>query len=133
MYTWKNPFYLTVRAGSIYFEVGGQFSYVLYVIEHPDYDPDTLENDIAIIILVAPFLFTNTVNKIQLPAQGSSEGTTEGTELVVSGYGIIAEGTTVPADVLMQVTVPVTSVETCVEEYDERIHDTNVCAGKIYA
>lgn len=58
----------------------------LKFIPHPEYDADTKNNDIAIVHLPRPLIFTGETASIILPASNSRE-LKEGHELVVTGYG----------------------------------------------
>lgn len=123
----------TVRAGHTSDsnpESTAQTRYVSNIITHPNYNPDTTENDIAILKLSSPFTFNTYVNKIVIPAQGSTTGTASGTNLVATGWGATSEGGN-GSDQLLKVTLPVVSNSKCNTAYGGGITNSMICAGKI--
>jgi len=63
----------------------GQNFFVDLKIEHEDYNPSTLENDIALLFLDRPATFNSLVRNISIPPQGSD--VTIGKSCVISGWG----------------------------------------------
>ena len=55
---------------------------------HPDYDPNTFDNDIALVPMVQPVQYTNDIR----PACLADEAPADGTEVVISGWGTISAG-----------------------------------------
>lgn len=62
-----------IRAGSSYSNKNGIVVDVLNVIPHPDFDTETLENDICIIKLVQSLSLSNTIDVIQLATNHPSD------------------------------------------------------------
>lgn len=95
-------------------------------IVHPDYDSSQLSFDVAILELKTPLVFSEKVNKIDLP---SEEELAENTTVVVTGYGV--------TDVkksrrrLQVVEVPIVSREKCRNAYGAVVTDDMICAGKL--
>lgn len=99
---------------------------VISVDNHPDYDPITMDNDIAIVTLESPSL----VNFVPLYEGLSSLAGRMGTSV---GLGALASGGSFP-DTTQQVDVPIISNETCnaglvQEGYAEEATPLMVCAG----
>ena len=68
-----------------------QISAVSGIIPHPDYNPDTKENDIAIISLVTDIAFNSEVIPVNLYYEGIGGPEILGDECVVSGWGVTYE------------------------------------------
>ena len=99
---------------------------VISVDNHPDYDPVTMDNDIAIVTLESPSL----VNFVPLYEGLSSLAGRMGTSV---GLGALASGGSFP-DTTQQVDVPIISNETCnaglvQAGYGEEATSLMVCAG----
>ena len=98
------------------------------IILHDDYDPYSLHSDICILELdgvadtSSPFIGT-----IDLPSAG--EEYPVGEECVVCGWGTTSEDGDHPT-VLMKVTIPIVSDDTCRAAYGEdEIVSSQLCAG----
>lgn len=118
---------LSVRAGSTYSQSGGQLIPVSKIVQHSSYNDNTLNNDIAVMILRSPLnLNGNSVSAIRLPNQGENVGV--GANGQVSGWGAEREGGSV-ASALRVVTVPVVSNQQCNSLYGGGITANMVCAG----
>merc|ERR1719330_1121874 len=81
---------------------------VAEIINHPDYDDGTTDNDYAILRLANPVTFTNEVSPACLPADLSATFT--GVLATVTGWGTLSSGGSQPT-VLQEVDVTVTSNE----------------------
>ncbi|XP_076039178.1 transmembrane protease serine 11D-like [Oratosquilla oratoria] len=98
------------------------------IIIHPDYNDQTLENDIALVHLETPVPFSNTVLPVCLAASPPKVGTLS----VVSGWGSLSYGGSYP-DFLQEVGVDIVSNEECDEAYGRDgfpITDGMICAAK---
>jgi len=98
---------------------------VTQIVIHPDYDGFALKNDVAVWRVSAPFTYSlhvqaaNIARPEFIPEQN----------VVVAGWGALTEGGSSPT-VLMKVTVPMVTVETCREAYGSSlIVDGMICAG----
>ncbi|XP_058510114.1 transmembrane protease serine 9-like [Solea solea] len=104
---------------------------VRLIINHPDYDSDTNNNDISLLKLAAPVTFTNYILPVCLAAPGSSFH--NGTSTWVTGWGNIASGDPLPSPGnLMEVEVPVVGNRQCFCDYSVRNIDITgnmICAG----
>jgi transmembrane serine protease 3 len=84
-------------------------------VMHPQYDPVTTINDIAIIKLEKPIKFSPTVQPACLPQPG--ENVPDNAQGIVAGWGYTREGAYETSRILMQVGVPVVNGQTCVSNY----------------
>jgi len=105
---------------------------VAEILDHPDYNSDTLDNDFAILRLANPVNFTNEVSPACLPADVSA--TYAGVLATVTGWGTMKAGYGAPGGKrpteLQEVDVPVGTNEWCNEKYGYGITDNMICAGE---
>ena len=99
---------------------------VAEIINHPNYDSQTLDNDFSILRLSNPVTFTNAVSPACLPADRSN--TYAGVTATVTGWGDLSTGGSSP-DVLQEVDVTVTTNAECNNVYGGEITKNMVCAG----
>merc|ERR1712181_177199 len=93
---------------------------VAEIINHPNYDDGTTDNDYAILRLANPVTFTNEVSTACLPADLSA---------TVAGWGTLSSGGNQP-NVLQEVDVTVTSNTACKQAYGSSMITANmVCAA----
>jgi len=106
----------------------GQTFLVDLKIEHEDYNPATLENDIALLFLDREAVFNSLVRNISVPPQGSD--VTVGKSCVISGWGTTSETATSSPSILQHANVPVLSNRKC-QTYlrSIRVVDVFLCAG----
>ncbi|XP_070837446.1 serine protease 48-like [Chaetodon trifascialis] len=102
---------------------------VTQIINHPDYNSKTNNNDICLLKLSSPVTFTNYILPVCLAAAGSSLHS--GTNTWVTGWGNVGFGVSLPfPQNLMEVEVPVVGNRQCNCDYGEgTITDNMVCAG----
>ncbi|CAG0907275.1 unnamed protein product [Cyprideis torosa] len=98
------------------------------VVQHPDYDGFTLENDISLLRLATPLTLGATQDAISTATQPQfAYG-----DLTVVGWGSTREGGST-VDELLQVTVPFVDDEACNDYYSSSgydIADSMICAGE---
>lgn len=98
---------------------------VVDVRQHLDFDPATYDNDISILKMHQATMFNTYIWPVCMPPAGE---TWEGWMGVVTGWGTQFFGG--PAsDVLMEVTLPIWTQESCRSVFPQRIGDTVICAG----
>lgn len=101
---------------------------VSQIINHPDYDSNTNDNDISLLRLSSPVDFTDYIKPVCLAADSSvfSAGTTSW----VTGWGTISgDGLTLPfPQTLQEVSVPIVSNSQCNDAYGS-ITSNMICAG----
>uniref|UniRef100_UPI0009B362F0 transmembrane protease serine 9-like n=1 Tax=Monopterus albus TaxID=43700 RepID=UPI0009B362F0 len=105
------------------------FRTVTQIISHPDFNPATLDNDIALVRLSSPVNFTTHVLPVCLAASGSTFY--NGTDAWVTGWGNTAIGVPPPVPYnLREVDVPVVGNRQCNCDYGVgTITDNMMCAG----
>lgn len=116
---------LIIRAGSTYYEFGGQHVQVLQVFNHPQYSESTLDNDISILWIQALKLDAS-VRQIRLPSQG--QGLAVGVQAHVAGWGNICENC-IHSPILRYIYVPILSQAECNKLYGGLITTNMFCAG----
>lgn len=85
------------------------------VIIHDDYDPNTSDNDVALLMLKEP----SKQQPIEIIEQDDPGNlTVPGTRTVVTGWGLLREGGQ-SSDILMEVEVPIVSNNVANEQYGE--------------
>lgn len=116
----------SIRAGNTFHSVGTKIA-VSRVIENNDYDPDSTDNDMAILKLATPLTFSAKIKPIAL--QDSGDEVPERTIAYVSGWGAIREGNQDTPAALRAVDVRVISHSDCVESYGPGMISTHMlCA-----
>ncbi|XP_067379615.1 transmembrane protease serine 9-like [Channa argus] len=102
---------------------------VTQIINHPNYNPSTMENDISLLKLSSPVNFNNYILPVCLAASNSTFY--RGTDTWAAGWGNIASGVPPPAPYnLMEVEVPVVGNRQCNCDYGVgTITDNMMCAG----
>ncbi|ENN83614.1 hypothetical protein YQE_00031, partial [Dendroctonus ponderosae] len=105
-----------------------QDSYISRTIVHPDYNPKTHQNDIALIQISKPANFTTNVQPICLPISEMNDDLT-GKFAVVSGWGLTEKG--LSSSILLKASLPVFPLTTCRKIYGAFIPvtETQICAG----
>lgn len=101
----------------------------MVAIEHPKYDPDTVDNDIALLKLHTPFEINNLVSPICLPSPNDEMSVdSRGTIL---GWGKKWDLDSHGTHVLHEAEVPIVGQEDCRNVYKDKymITDNMVCAG----
>ncbi len=101
---------------------------VTQTIPHPQYDPNTSDNDIALLKLATAATLTDRVQTVALTGPGDAPLAAVGTLATVTGWGALTEGGTSP-DVLYQVSVPIVSNQDCNTAYGGGITENMLCAG----
>lgn len=76
-----------LRFGSLALTTGGQTQTATGTINHPDYNPVNLNNDISIIPIPTPLTFTDAIQYIRLPTAGQVGSTFLDVQGRVSGWG----------------------------------------------
>jgi len=99
---------------------------VSQIVRHPQYNSNTLANDIAVWRVNQPFTF----NQYVAAANLAPEGFVPGSVLHVAGWGTLTSGGQLPS-VLMRVNVPFVSDASCKQSYGQsEILPGMICAGE---
>jgi len=121
---------LQIRYNTLTHGSGGTLVLVSDLFIHENYDSYEIDNDVAVIITATPLDFSGpNAAVVQLPAQGQDPA--EGSEVIVSGWGTLTEGSgSLPAN-LQKVLVPIVGRPKCNTQYASfgGITDAMICAG----
>ncbi|OXA61680.1 trypsin-1 [Folsomia candida] len=96
------------------------------IVQHPEYNKATFENDIALVKVFPPFNYTEFIKNFQLPsihfiAAGN---------VTTAGWGVLEEGSTQVSPVLRKVTVSVFPNIDCSKTYGKDFHtEKMICAA----
>lgn len=107
---------MSIRVGSTSSINGGETYRVSKKLEHPNYNVSTFDYDVAILTLYQPIIFSNKIQPISLPKQGSKISAGEPT--LVTGWGFTEENIGKTEDHLRAVTVPIIDIVKCQKMYE---------------
>ena len=119
----------------------GQVIDVAHVVMHPDYDPDTAENNVALLRLAAPAQLSATVQPVRLATATDLDLYRPGTLGAVTGWGSTDSYFGPKVDVLHGASVSIVDQNVCDAVYAElldvpdvvgvpdAIFDSEICAG----
>ncbi|XP_071167955.1 trypsin-like [Mytilus edulis] len=95
---------------------------------HPQYNADTFDNDIAVLFVQGEISETEQVGPIQLPKEDSS--VFNGQECLISGWGALKEGEEAP-EILQEAWVDLFSNAMCYGKYNDGFNrNVMICGGK---
>lgn len=124
------PDALDIYSGSIKLSSGGKVHRVSRVIIHPDYDPESFDNDIALIEMVSPFVYNQNLKKIEFPSRTEAQGLlSSGAKLTVSGWGKTETGNL--SDHLMRADIDFVTEQRCRRSYGSYLTESMFCAGSV--
>ncbi|XP_059045153.1 brachyurin-like [Achroia grisella] len=99
------------------------------VAVHPNWNPLTISNDIAV-IRVTPVTFSNVIQPIALPAGAELNNNFVGVNALASGYGLTSDGGSISlGQRLSSVTLPVITNGECLSVYGNVIIDSTLCTS----
>ncbi|XP_036905195.1 trypsin-like [Sturnira hondurensis] len=102
-----------------------QFINAAKIIRHPNFDADTLDNDIMLIKLSSPVTFNSQVAPISLPKSCAGPGT----QCLISGWGNTKSfGSNYP-ELPQCLDAPILSSRACNSAYPSQITDNMICVG----
>ena len=122
--------YAYLGAHNLYDEEDGRkIIYTTEFVEHPDYDVESIANDVALVRLPKNSLpeYTNNIKPGCLPARGFQDVSLGEVTLNAVGWGKTNNGANI-SPVLNQLPVTLVSNEDCRKSYGDIIRDTNLCA-----
>jgi len=100
---------------------------VAQIVRHPQYNSNTLANDIAVWRLNSPLTFNQWVAAANVAPQGYAWTTPR--DVDVAGWGTLASGGNLP-NVLMRVSVPAVTDASCKQSYgSSEVLPGMICAG----
>uniref|UniRef100_A0A8C9W9U9 Chymotrypsinogen B, tandem duplicate 3 n=1 Tax=Scleropages formosus TaxID=113540 RepID=A0A8C9W9U9_SCLFO len=97
------------------------------VFTHPEWDPSTINNDIALIKLASPVTLNRNSSPVCLA--GSSDVYEPGTRCVTTGWGLTRYNALFTPNQLQQAALPVVSKDQCMDHWGSMISDVMICAG----
>jgi len=101
---------------------------VTRLVEHEGYDDWEIINDVAVLNIDEPLVWSNRINHVDLPLWNYY--VPSGRILTVSGWGDLEYDAQEYPDILMSVEVPALSNPECQDVYDEEeILEQHICAG----
>ncbi|XP_029375353.1 transmembrane protease serine 2 [Echeneis naucrates] len=129
---YSRPYLWTVYSGDVsLIKMGfGSGKTVEKIISHANYDPDTKDNDIALLKLNTPLSFTGTVKPVCLPNFGMELYANH--QAWITGWGALRSSGPAP-DKLNQAQVTIYSREICNRQdvLGGHVTETMICAGKL--
>ncbi|XP_030752524.1 transmembrane protease serine 9-like [Sitophilus oryzae] len=121
---------ITIRAGSSYSASGGQILQVKTINAHPDYDPYTQENDVAVLELATDLTYGPGVAPIELPSNTTTFVDDQAAN--ATGWGYTVRYGPYAAAQLQHITVSLLTTETCRSKYyNKYLYDSMICAGEL--
>ncbi|CAH0625498.1 unnamed protein product [Chrysodeixis includens] len=120
----------TVVLGSNFLFSGGRRIVTRDVVMHPQWNPQTVANDIAIIRLGESISYSNVIQPIALPSGNDLNNDFNGWSALASGYGHTFDGASIGNNQrLSSVTLSVIDNPSCAAVYGSYVRDTNVCTS----
>lgn len=106
-------------------------SFISKIIVHRDYNEHTNDNDIALLKLRNPLVFTAKIMPACLPT--ANQQFLDGSSCWITGFGLVDENANSASHSLLEAQVNIISRTTCNTRkiYDGRITDNMMCAGKL--
>lgn len=108
-------------------DVGEMFIKLQKDIPHPNYDYDTITDDIALLKLAKPVSVSKTIGFACLPEE--ADKLPEQYMCYILGWGKKQNTDIFGSTVLREARVPLVKRKTCQRAFNYPIHDTQVCAG----
>ncbi|XP_069505706.1 transmembrane protease serine 9 [Ambystoma mexicanum] len=99
------------------------------VIQHPYYNPSTLDFDVAVLELRNSLAFSKYIQPLCLPS--NIQKLPAGWKCMISGWGNVKEGNVAKPDVLQKASVGIIDQKICNILYNFSITDRMICAGFI--
>ncbi|XP_050348343.1 trypsin CFT-1-like [Nymphalis io] len=120
------PNLFQIRVGSSFASSGGYVHLVSQIINHPEYNEDTLNNDISVLRVTQAFAFGNTIQAGRIP--GSNYGLADNQVVWAIGWGQTSLAST-PSEQLRHVQIWTINQDICRNNYGGGITDNMLCAG----
>ncbi|XP_072941878.1 trypsin-like [Epargyreus clarus] len=120
------PSAIRLRVGSTRRDSGGRIVAVSNVTVHPQYGRPQFDNDIAVLRLARPLVFSNSISSIRLPQPRQAVPLVR---LTVTGWGLTALGGRRIPRTMMEAHVPVVPHWLCRLSYGEALTGNMFCGG----
>ncbi|XP_050348330.1 trypsin CFT-1-like [Nymphalis io] len=115
-----------VRVGSSFASSGGSIHSVSRIINHPNYNDLTKNNDISLLRVSQAFPIGNIVKVGRIPS--SNSGVADGQAVWAIGWGMTSFGGS-PSEQLRHVQIWTVNQNTCRSAYGSMVNDNMLCAG----
>ena len=109
----------------------GQLIDVRNIIRHFNYDPSTLDNDIAILELETAITFNDNVQPVRIINEANRNLINAGQQVTVSGWGWITPGRSSSPNHLREVTVPIITNAEANRQLARLVTDNMIATGYI--
>jgi trypsin len=123
----STPKDLLVRAGSKYFNRGGDLHRVKRFEIHPGYNSSMKDFDISLLFLAKPIQIEKNVMEV-VEISKRNESIDDGTFGLVCGWGMTMNDNE-SMELLRGVVIPTVNRETCQAAYPKLMNDLKICAG----
>ncbi|GAB6023778.1 hypothetical protein CHUAL_008530 [Chamberlinius hualienensis] len=124
----RNRLYVRVGEHDLSEQEGPEQEYrVVEHYLHPNYNPGTMDNDIALLKLSSPVVASKYVQLACLPKMNAS--LPQGQSCVILGWGKESHTDLTGTEVLHQARIPIVDMNSCQNGYDYYITDNMFCAG----
>ncbi|NXG45403.1 CTRL protease, partial [Psilopogon haemacephalus] len=110
---------------------GVQVKTVARAITHPNWNPNTFNNDITLLRLSTPAQLGSTVSPICLAP--ANLNLPDNLQCVTTGWGRVNPNSQALAALLQQLTLPLISQSQCMQYWGNRITSSMLCAGGVGA
>lgn len=121
------PDALSIRAGSSLYSSGGVTKNVSKIFVHPQYNPELIDYDIAVLKLNSPLILSGSIQPIALPESTTNYPT--GSLAYISGWGLLTESSQTITTQLRGVVVPTIDHSICNRIYNGIVTPRMLCAG----
>uniref|UniRef100_A0A2A4JGD4 Peptidase S1 domain-containing protein n=1 Tax=Heliothis virescens TaxID=7102 RepID=A0A2A4JGD4_HELVI len=123
-----NSFTVVLGSNTLFF--GGTRINTNDVVMHPNWNPSTAANDIAI-IRINSVSFTNVIQPIALPSGNELNNLFVGVNALASGFGLTSDNGNIGSNQqLSSVTLPVITNAQCAAVYGPMfVHNSNICTS----
>ncbi|XP_057566802.1 LOW QUALITY PROTEIN: chymotrypsin-like protease CTRL-1 [Hippopotamus amphibius kiboko] len=96
-------------------------------IAHPSWNPATMNNDLTLLKLASPALYTTHISPVCLAS--SNEVLPEGLKCVTTGWGHLSGVGPVTPALLQHVVLPLVTVSQCQQDWGSHITNSTICAA----
>nr|AAV33653.1 chymotrypsinogen [Helicoverpa punctigera] len=123
-----NSFTVVLGSNTLFF--GGTRINTNDVVMHPNWNPSTVANDIAV-IRISSIVYNNVIQPIALPSGDELDNLFVGANALASGFGRTSDSGGIGTNQqLSSVTIPVITNAECAAVYGPAfVHDTNICTS----
>ncbi|XP_026730235.1 collagenase-like [Trichoplusia ni] len=119
----------TVVLGSNTLFSGGTRIPTTNIVMHPQWNPSTAANDVAI-INIPSVTFSNVIQPIALPSGSDLNNNFAGWSALASGYGLTSDGGSIGNNQqLSSVTLNIITNNVCAATFGPFVHSSNVCTS----